>query len=258
MMNERLSPELEDLHAYVDGQLGPVTRRRVVERIAADPQAQRRADDYAAIRDGLRALYGPVADEPVPARLLRRPAYRQWYRPLAAMAAMAASIVLLVVGGWVGMQLQGSHPPDVAGVPSVVREAAMAYAVYTPEVRHPVEVPGDQADHLAAWLSKRMGVPYRAPRLDDLGFALVGGRLLSSDDGPGALLMYEDAQGRRVVLYACLNEDKDRSTAFRFAKEDGVSVFHWLEGPLSYGVAGELDRAALQSIAEAVYRQLTT
>jgi anti-sigma factor RsiW len=255
MMNERLSPEIEDLHAYVDGQLGPDTRRRVVERLAADPQAQRRADDYAAIRDGLRALYGPVADQPVPARLLRRPAYRQWYRPLAAMAA---SIALLVLGGWVGMQLQGSHPAAVAGVPSVVREAAMAYAVYTPEVRHPVEVPGDQEQHLVAWLSKRMGVPYRAPRLDDLGFALVGGRLLSSDDGPGALLMYEDAQGRRVVLYACHNEHKDRETALRFAQAEGISVFHWLEGPLSYALAGEIDRAALQALTEAAHRQVST
>ena len=134
----------------------------------------------------------------------------------------------------------------------------MAYAVYTPEVRHPVEVPGEQEQHLVTWLTKRMGVEVRAPQLASLGFALVGGRLLSSDDGPGALLMYEDAQGRRVILYACHNEDKDRSTAFRFAQEEGVSVFHWLEGPLSYALAGEIDRAGLLAIAEAVYRQIST
>jgi anti-sigma factor RsiW len=254
-MNERLAPELEELHAYVDGQLGPDARRRVEERLAADPQGRRRADDYATIRDGLRALYGPLADEPVPARLLRRPRYREWYRPITAMAA---SIALLVVGGWVGMQLQFSHQADVAGTPSVVREAAMAYAVYSPEVRHPVEVPGDQEEHLAAWLSKRMGVPFRAPRLETLGFTLVGGRLLSSDDGPGALLMYEDAQGQRVVLYACHNEQKDRDTALRFAQEEGISVFHWLEGPLSYAMAGELDRATLHALTEAIYRQVNT
>jgi anti-sigma factor RsiW len=255
MMNERLAPEIEDLHAYVDGQLGPDARLRVEERLAADPQARRRAADYGAIRDGLRALYGPVADEPTPARLLRRPRYRQWVRPLAAMAA---SISLLVVGGWVGMQLQGSRQADVADTPAVVREAAMAYAVYTPEVRHPVEVPGDQEQHLAAWLSKRMGVPFRAPRLEKQGFVLVGGRLLSSDDGPGALLMYEDAQGRRVVLYACHNEGKDRDTALRFAQDEGISVFHWLEGPLSYAMAGEIDRAALHALTEAVYGQVNT
>jgi anti-sigma factor RsiW len=255
MMNERLAPEIEELHAYADGQLGVEARRRVEDRLAADPQARRRADDYAAIREGLRALYGPVANEPPPPRMLRRPRDWHWQRPLLAMAASAA---LLVIGVWVGMQWQGGQAPAVAGTPSVVREAAMAYAVYAPEVRHPVEVPGDQEQHLAAWLSKRMGVPYRVPRLESQGFALVGGRLLSSDDGPGALLMYEDAQGQRVVLYACLNEHKDRETALRFAQEDGVSVFHWREGPLTYALAGELDRAALHALTQAAYRQVNT
>lgn len=252
-MNERLTSELEELHAYVDGQLAPETRKLVQARLTTDPEARRQAEDYAAIRDGLQSLYGPVADEPVPARLMRRPRPRQWQRPLAAMAA---SLALLVAGGFIGVQLERSHLTPLAGIPSVVREAAMAYAVYAPEVRHPVEVPGDQEQHLVSWLTKRMGVQLRVPELASLGFRLVGGRLLSSDDGPGALLMYEDGQGRRVILYACHNEEAARSTAFRFAQEDGVSVFHWLEGPLSYALAGEIDRSGLLAIAEAVYRQL--
>lgn len=222
-------------------------------RLAADPRAQRQVDDYAALRDGLRALYGPVAQEPVPTRLLRKPRRRQWQRPVAAMAA---SLMLLAAGGIIGVQLErGRLTASLAGTPSIVREAAMAYAVYTPEVRHPVEVPGDQAPHLVSWLSKRMGVPVRAPQLDSLGFGLVGGCLLASDDGPGALLMYENAQGQRVVLYACLNEHQERDTAFRFGQADGVSVFHWLEGPLSYALAGELDRGGLLALAEAIYQQ---
>ena len=167
---------------------------------------------------------------------------RQWQRPVMAMAA---SLVLLVAGGFIGVQLERGHlVAPLAGTPSVVREAAMAYAVYSPEVRHPVEVPGDQEQHLVTWLTKRMGVEVRAPQLDPLGFGLVGGRLLASDDGPGALLMYEDAQGRRVVLYACRDQDSARDTAFRFGQEEDVSVFYWREGPLSYALAGELDRPA--------------
>jgi hypothetical protein len=43
---------------------------------------------------------------------------------------------------------------------------------------------------------------------------LVGGRLMSSDDGPGALLMmYENAEDRLVVLYACQNEDGGREAS---------------------------------------------
>ncbi|MBK1717239.1 anti-sigma factor family protein [Thiocystis violacea] len=250
-MNKPLSQERQDLHAYVDDQLPPAARARVETWLAANPQPRRQAEDYAAIRDGLRALYAPVMSEPVPERWRQRP--REWRRPLMALAA---SVLLLLTGTWIGLRLGPVADLPLAGVPHVVREAAMAYAVYTPEVRHPVEVPGEQSEHLVAWLTKRMGVQMQAPTLETLGYALVGGRLLSGDDGPGALLMYEDAEGRRVVLYACRNEDADRNTAFRFAQAEGVSVFYWLEGALTYALAGEVDRAALQGLAESVYRQI--
>ena len=132
----------------------------------------------------------------------------------------------------------------------------MAYSVFTPEELHPVEVPSDQEQHLVDWLTKRMGVQLRVPRLASLGFSLMGGRLLSSDDGPGGLLMYGDGYGRRVVLYTRHNRSNENATAFRFAQEEGVSVFHWQEGPLSYALAGQIDRTELLAIAEMIYGQI--
>ena len=250
-MKEPLSPELQDLHAYVDRQLPPQARQRVEAWLDANPTAKQQAEDYAAIGEGLRALYDPALAEPIPRRLRGRP--RQWLRPLGAIAA---SLILLLTGTWIGIWVERGIQVPLAEASSLVREAAMAYAVYTPEVRHPVEVPGDQEPHLVAWLTKRLGAPVRAPRLDPLGFLLVGGRLLSSDDGPGALLMYENAAGRRVVLYACRHEGQERATAFRFAQEEGVAVFYWFEGSLSYALAGEIDRAELLALAESVYQQI--
>ncbi|HRX71846.1 MAG TPA: anti-sigma factor [Candidatus Competibacteraceae bacterium] len=250
-MKEPLSPELQDLHAYVDRQLPPHARQRVEAWLDANPAAKRQAEDYAAIREGLRALYDPALAEPIPQRLRRRP--RRWLRPLGALAA---SLFLLLAGTWIGMQVERGVRAPLAGAPPVVREAAMAYAVYTPEVRHPVEVPGDQEPHLVAWLTKRLGAPVRAPRLDPLGFLLVGGRLLSSDDGPGALLMYENAAGRRVVLYACRQEEQEHATAFRFAQEEGVAFFYWVDGSLSYALAGEIGRADLLALAKSIYQQI--
>lgn len=54
-----------------------------------------------------------------------------------------------------------------------------------------------------------------------------------------------------------INEERGRDTALRFARNEGISVFHWLEGPLSYALAGEIERARLQALAEAIYRQIT-
>ncbi|NEV61401.1 hypothetical protein [Thiorhodococcus minor] len=69
--------------------------------------------------------------------------------------------------------------------------------------------------------------------------------------------MYENPEGRRVLLYACRNEDAERDTAFRFAQDKGVSVFYWIEGALTYALAGEVDRMALLGVAESVYQQIT-
>ena len=45
-------------------------------------------------------------------------------------------------------------------------------------------------------------------------------------------------------------------TAFRFAQERGVGVFYWLDGKFGYALSGEIDKAALLRVAEAVYQQL--
>jgi len=250
-MNQVSPPDIYDLHGYVDDQLSSDERERVEAYLAASPDEQQRVDEYRAIREGLKELYDPVAAEPVPPALLptRNPAKKTIY-------AAAAGILLLLTGGGIGWHLKDYASIPVFELPDVVRETAMAYAVYSPEVRHPVEVPGDQEEHLGAWLSKRMGTQMRIPQLESLGFRLVGGRLLASADGPGGLLMYENSSGSRVVLYACRNEEQERNTAFRYASESEASVFYWIEGSLSYGLAGELERGQLRELAESAYRQI--
>ena len=84
-------------------------------------------------------------------------------------------ILIGAVGGW---ELRDRVPrpwraPTVGTV--MARRAAVAHATYSPEVRHPVEVGADQEAHLVAWLSKRLGSPVRAPKLEDVGYSLVGG-----------------------------------------------------------------------------------
>ena len=130
----------------------------------------------------------------------------------------------------------------------------MAYAVYAPEVAHPVEVSANQEAHLVAWLSKRLGAPVKIPSLVSLGYDLIGGRLLATEYGPGALFMYEEASGERIVLYLCENESKRLSTSFRFDKHENISVFYWFDGPFSFALAGEMDRSRLLRLAEIVYK----
>jgi anti-sigma factor RsiW len=134
--------------------------------------------------------------------------------------------------------------------------AARAHLVYSPEVRHPVEVEAKEKDHLVKWLSKRLGVTLKVPLLADEGFELLGGRLLPGTDGPVAQFMYQDASGKRLTLYVTQRGKGDRTTAFRFASEGPVSVFYWIEKECGYALSGEIDKPTLARVATSVYKQL--
>ena len=164
----------------------------------------------------------------------------------------------MVLGGAAGWALRGADHAGQSYSMALAERAAVAHAVYTPEVRHPVEVGADQETHLVQWLSKRLGTPLRVPHLGALGYELVGGRLLPGAKGPAAQFMYQNAAGQRLTLYVRSNAGDNRETAFKYAREGTVSVFYWLDGPLGYALSGEMDRAALLRVADAVYRQLNS
>ena len=238
-----------ELNAYVDGALTPVRAAEVEAYLAERPDEAARVVSYREQAQALRREFAQVLDEPVPERL--RPPART--RPLRRYAAIAAWIAL---GGAIGWQLHAYTAVRQAETAAWARRAAMAHVVYSPEVRHPVEVGADQEAHLVRWLSKRLGTPLKVPHLGGLGYTLVGGRLLPGDRGPVAQFMYQDGKGVRLTLYVRANPDATRETAFRFSQEQGVSVFYWLDKQLGYALSGEIDKNDLLRVADAVYKQL--
>ncbi len=239
----------DDLQAYVDEALAEPRRAEVEAYLAERPDEAERLRVYRAQDAALRAIFNPVLMEPVPATLLERPAPRRWRG-----YALAASVLFVGIGiGWI---VRGTVSPLTQTTPSLARAAAIAHAVYTPEVRHPVEVGADQEDHLVKWLSKRLGTDLRVPKLGSLGFDLVGGRLLSGPQGPVAHFMYQDAKGQRLTLYVSAQKGEGRDTAFRFSQEDRVAVFYWVDHNYGYALSGELRRDILLTVADAVYKQI--
>jgi anti-sigma factor RsiW len=240
----------DDLQAFVDNALDKARRGEVEAYLAERPEEAARVQAYRAQDAAMRALFDPVLADPIPAALAARPATPRW-RPVA----LAASVLFAGVAiGWIA---RGSMTPLPQAAASLARSAAIAHAVYSPEVRHPVEVGADQEDHLVKWLSKRLGTELKTPKLAPLGYDLVGGRLLSGPQGPVAQFMYQDARGQRLTLYVSTQKGEGRDTAFRFSQEDKVSVFYWIDHNYGYALSGEIKRDALLALANAVYQQLS-
>jgi hypothetical protein len=107
-----IEPEL--LMAYADGELDPLTAKRVERAIAADPALAREVERHRRLRARLSDAFAPVTEEPVPDRLaallpsnvipLRRPRRTVAFARWRAAGALAAS---LVIGLMIGSQMAG-------------------------------------------------------------------------------------------------------------------------------------------------------
>ncbi len=271
------------VNAAVDGQLPAARRAELEALLATDPEARDTLAAWQAQREALRALHRPLLDEAIPEALLaaarRGEASRrqidQWWR----WGGMAAAVVLAFGVGWLSHgQMGGPATRQLAmqSSQSFVRQASLAHAVFSPEVRHPVEVTAAQQDHLVQWLSKRVGRPLKVPVLASQGYELVGGRLLSGDGGARAQFMFQNAAGLRLTLYlgaldaapvaavasvnpasaaapqAALNPE----TAFRYSGDGPVPSFYWVDQGFGYALSGAVSREELMKLAQLVYQQL--
>ncbi len=253
-----------DLHAYVDGLLSDARSEEVAAYLDARPEELARIRIYREQNEALRELFNPVLDEPVPPRLVAGLVDRP-----AQFARYAAGLLIAIVSGAGGWMLHGATQTNMLAGSAVkntngqvmltgfARQAAIAHGVYTPDVRHPVEIGADQEDQLVTWLSKRTGADMHPPKLGKLGYELVGGRLLPGESGsPVAQFMYQEAGGQRLTLYVSTDQAQNKDTGFRFAQQGTVNVFYWIDGKFGYALSGGINKGELARIAHAVYEQL--
>jgi anti-sigma factor RsiW len=245
VMPDSLSPsDLRALSAFVDDELPDGTRAAVREHLEHDPQAAAQVAAWRAQKAGLRALCGAFAHSESSFIVLRTPP--PWWRRAALAACwLAAGAGLALVLGPLASRLPGAaNRNDPMGF---AQRADVAYAVYTPEQRHPVEVAAAQEEHLINWLSKRLNRPLSVPSLQEYGYSLVGGRLLPDEAGPAAQFMYENQAGARLTLYVTgIARDE---TAFRLFRDGNRRTFYWVNDHMGYALSGPISESKLRAIA---------
>lgn len=257
-----MSPALplsdDELNAFADQRLADERAREVAAIVERDPQLLARVAEIRRFNARMRDALDPWLAEPMPRALIsaaKSPRVRRragWFRAWPALAA-AASLVAGVAIGWLvrGEMLQESGTPI-----TFQRQAALTHALYATDANRPVEIWANEEERLVRWLSKRLSFQLHAPNLNGVGFALVGGRLVAGNEKPGALFMYENADKQRISLLVRKDAERSRDTAFRYAQEDGVGVFYWIDETCGYALSGSIDKQQLLSIARVVYGQL--
>ena len=247
-----------ELHAYVDGQLKPDMRAAVEQYISANPDAAKRVAADMAAREALRSAFAKKAAEPLPPELNLNRLVEQQLRGRPMIWRLAACIVLSLGIGAAGGWLLHSRPIlDRSKLAMTVLndQAVASYTVYVTDRRHPTEVPASQRDHLVQWLSNRLSRTVVPPDLSAFGYALMGGRLVATEQGgASALFVYEDSGGNRISLLM-----RPMAPDLRVPPVDWdhsrLNACSWIDKGLGYALLGAMPDDEIDRIARRISGQ---
>ncbi|MCP1674836.1 anti-sigma factor RsiW [Natronocella acetinitrilica] len=245
----------DDLQRFVDGQLSADRLALVRQYLAEHPEARRRVDaDLRCKRAVRRHVAEQVdrVDDPVTAGLAtelaarlelstsRRPS--PWWRQTAAA-------VVLFSAGW-GASL-GYDAYRAWAVPPVVNGAAKAHQIFAETNRRPVELAASDSLELKHWFSEHLYASVDIPQLEAIGLTFMGGRLLATEQGPLAQMLYEDYFGRRLSFYIS-PADAYSGADVQVVKVGGFRAGYWEDEGLVYTLVADTTREQLLTIAAVI------
>jgi anti-sigma factor RsiW len=253
----------DELHAYLDGQLGPDEAAEVEARLAEDPEQLERFEAYARHKRLIgeaadafaadsergkmvnlrtvaleRELASALAEQAAPARR------RAWSWPLQTAAA-----VCLVSAGWFGhAEFGGGGGAPV--LPAYVSEALGAHRAFADDLVRPVEFSSANAEEALTWISAKMGHPVRLPSLEPLGVDFVGVRLHGTREGPIAQFIYEDDAGNRMSLMLARHPEGAPAVGLAVASyEEGGRVGYWSDPRFDYALVAKASDVQIRAMA---------
>jgi anti-sigma factor RsiW len=249
--------DLQQLHAFADGQLDIKGQLDFEERMRTDPalQAQvqglrqlsstlREGADYHAAPAALRQRLAAAAHQrPEPAASATPSAASapgRWlaWRPLTAGLGLATALALSV--NLLG--LQGSQEDKLLG-------DVVASHVRSTVGQHLVDVASSDHHTVKPWLSSKLGFSPQVSELPAPGSVFLGGRVDYLNGRTVAALVYR--RGEHVInsfLWPTAAGDQ----APRFTAERGFQVAHWSRGGMAHWVISDLNREEFAVIVQAL------
>ena len=268
------------LHAYVDNQLSLPQREQVEAYLQDHPELGRESRDHQRLNQTLHALFDPALDRKAPESVLAllttndhsaptnlanatsQSAYR--IKPAIArrMFQGIAAGVLLILGSMLGWIMRGELTPGSATATAALESLAVdAHRIYANEIRHAVEVPAGEQNHLMKWLSARLGESVGPAKLTADGYELLGGRLLPAEGKPAGMYLYRGPHEVKLTYYitkqpAVLEKSKTVSLLdCHVHKNSAATVCSWTHATLLYFVIADEPVARLRAVSQKIREQ---
>jgi anti-sigma factor RsiW len=237
---------LEEISAYIDGELAPDDMAAMREHLAACDDCRTECETLRgvsrrvkegvershapdALRARIHASMHPAAATPsVP----RRPRSVPWATLIAAGLVIAASSSVATLA----VVRRGDASSRVA-------DEVLASHVRSLMPGHLTDVTSNDSHNVKPWFNGRLDLSPAVPRLDSLGFPLVGGRLDYTHGRPVAAVVYLRRQ--HVINVFSWPAAAGGSTAREMSDANGYHLVHWRHDGTEYWVVSDVSVADL-------------
>jgi len=194
-----MPPSEHDLHAYVDRQLSEADQRQVETYLANQPDVAARVrawqQDAQHLRTALSgALQQPANPDLDPAMIRQRLKHRS-RRYLANVALLLLAIGMGGFSGWQAREM------TLLSAAAPMADALQAYRLFAQQGILAADYQTDDEGSMQGWLDRYFTQANRLPDLSGAGFKPVSGRLLSTEQGAAAMVVYQDASGQKISFY---------------------------------------------------------
>lgn len=245
------NPTEAEIHAYVDDRLDEADHTRVEAWLARHPDRQEEVRAWQRDAQQLRAALGglPADDRPALDPSVIRGRLRQRRRARLSVAAML--VVALGVGGVGGWQVREMNTPAAAVATAPMADAVQAHRMFAMERQARLDVTRQEVGTLQGWLDRHFPHAVRLPDLQDAGFRAVGGRLIPTESGPAAMVLYVDAQGSTLSFYLRPPASRGGTLPRGGRREGQLATAYWSDNGYNYALVSRAEGAGLRVIRDA-------
>lgn len=253
-MQDDHTPTLdEEITAYLDGELDDARRATLEARLVADDATRARLETLRAGRPPAEPFdllldMAPIGRLQAMLDAADKPAPRAW-SSFGGLRALAAAVLLLVLGGAIGFGLSRTlAPTEVAEVPGWRAVVADYVALYTPETFALAPTDPEAYAPRLKIVGDGLGLPLAPETVALPGLDLKGAILFHYDGKPLGQVSYLSTQYGPVAFCIIRNDREDAPLAFE--ERRGMNVAFWNDGGRGYLIIGTMPQDELASLAE--------